>query len=89
MTIILTDKVYIPERALRRCCKTQRIVEILSESSSPEALIVLEKGEYKNMVSARNALNQAIRSMHRDSLFGAKIRKEEDQEMLYIIRKLI
>lgn len=89
MTIILTDKVYIPERALRRYCKTQRIVEIFSESSSPEAVIVLDEGEYANIISARNALNQAIKSMRKSSLYAAKVREEEGKEELYIIRKLV
>lgn len=88
MDIIITDRVHVSNRMKTKNCKTQLIVAIFADSNSPEGLIIPERDEYASLVSARNSLNQAIRSMRKTSLYGTEIRKEDGEENLYIIRKL-
>ena len=88
MDIIITDRVHVTNRMKTTNCKTQLIVAIFADSSSPEGLIIPERDEYASLVSAKNALNQAIRSLRKTSLYGTEIRKEDGEENLYIIRKL-
>lgn len=88
MKIIIQDYVPVTGKMRRSCCKTQLLVEIFSWSDSREALLEPEENEYASLISARNAIDQAIRSMKKDCLYGTQIRDEGDGEKLYIIRKL-
>ena len=88
MKIIIPEKVYVTNRMRRTNCKTQLIIAIFADSDCPEALIELDEGEYKNLESARNSLNQAIRSMRKTSLYRAQIRDEGEGDRIYIIRKV-
>lgn len=88
MKIIIPEKVYVTNRMRKTNCKTQLIIAIFADSDCPEALIELEEGEYKNLQSAMNSLNQAIKSMRKTSLYKAQIRDEGEGDQIYIIRKI-
>lgn len=88
MRIIITDRVPVTKRMRETNVGNQLIVAIFSESDSPEALIELEPGEYVSLESARSTLSSTIKRMHKDCLYGTRIRKDGDKKRLYIVRKI-
>lgn len=85
MKIIVPGKVY---KANRRDVRhdVQTAVMVFVDSSSREARIEFEEGEYASLYSVKGCFDNAIKSMRKSSLYGTEIRKNGSRRDLYLMR---
>ena len=85
MKIIIPGKVYKANRRYARH-DVQTVVMLFVDSSSREARIEFEEGEYASVYSIKGCFDNAIKSMRKDSLYGTEIRRNGSHRDLYLMR---